>query len=165
MDCLDGVHNQKRRFDFFDRGFEVFESSHAQEKHMIRINAQPVGPRFDLPRRFLPGKIEGFSFLFGQDTGYFQQQRGLPHPRFSPDKNNGIRHNTASQYPVEFLEIGFGPREIHLADILEFYSFHTGNAGRIGFAGSILYHGIPIITLGTSTIILWVLESALDALK
>ena len=81
-------------------GQSILQPVFRQKQQLGAIDAKPPRPGGDLLRRFLTADIEHLVFLTDVRQ-VLQQQGGLPDSRVAAQENNGSRHQSTAQHPVQ----------------------------------------------------------------
>ena len=107
---LDRVHDQHLRLDL---GHMLEDRAQVGFRHQIQVlrsQPQPVGPHFDLARRFLAGDIQHRSGAVRQQRRRLKEQGGLAHAGIATDQDHAARHDPPAQHAGELLD---GQRQAH----------------------------------------------------
>ena len=128
---LHRVDHEQAGFDFFDMIENALERSLAQDEQIGRLDAEPLGAHFDLPRRFFAGHVETREPCLAHGGKRLQQQGRFADAGVAADEDHRAGHEAAAEDAVELADARRAP------GLLRSYRFRGSAPAPLSCRGSV----------------------------
>ena len=146
--CLNRINDHGIWFFLFNHIANQFQISLTKQKQMFIKFSHPLCTQFNLAKRFFPWYVQNLSFFFCQFLTHLQEQRWLTDSRITAYQNQGTRYDSASQYTIQFFNLGCHPLFILCLYFWQWYNtnlFCRFNCCRIRRCHTLFHERVPFL--------------------